>query len=379
MIYRDFGKTGFKISALGFGAMRLPIPNAPIDGPEPDLEPAIRLLTRGFEAGINYVDTAYFYCNGWSEIAVGRALKRGNWRARGVRLSTKLPIGDMKTADDFRRILEHQLQKLDTDSIDFYHFHGINGKTLDETIPKFNLFKLAAKARDEGLIRHLSFSFHDRPSELVRIAETGEFESVLCQYNLLDNANEDAISRAAELGLGTIAMGPVGGGRLALAGGVFEDALGGRFTTPEAALRFVLSHPHLSCALSGMGDDAMVDSNVRVASDPAPLSDAERAALIDVRERCAELKKLYCTGCAYCRPACPAKVHIPAVLEALIYDRVYHLTDWARKQYARIGVNPDRPDEHNAAHCLRCGKCETKCPQHLPIRDLLAEAATRLG
>ena len=151
MQYRKFGNTGFEISALGFGAMRLPVADVPLDGPEPDLEPAIDLLCRGFEAGINYVDTAYFYLRGWSEIAVGRALKRNHWRDR-VRLSTKLPLGELKCADDFWRILENQLRKLDTDHIDFYHFHGIGESALSGPIREFRLFEQAAKARDRGMI-----------------------------------------------------------------------------------------------------------------------------------------------------------------------------------------------------------------------------------
>ena len=372
MQYRKFGNTGFEISALGFGAMRLPVANVPFDGPEPDLEPAIDLLCRGFEAGINYVDTAYFYLNGWSEIAVGRALKRNHWRDK-VHLSTKLPLGNMKCADDFFRILEHQLRKLDTDHIDFYHLHGIGESALGGPIREYRIFEQAAKARDRGTIRHLSFSFHDRPEAMKTLIDTGEFSSVLFQYNLLDTANEEMIAYAAEKGLGTVAMGPVGGGRLAFAGGVFEDALGGKFTTPELALRFVLSNPHLNCALSGMGSREMVDANTRVASSAAPLSKEELEALAKVRERCAELRNVYCTGCNYCGPVCPKHVAIPAVLEALIYDRVYGFHEHARERYRRIGSNPGK-EEMNASACVRCGLCETKCPQKLPIRKHLAEA-----
>ena len=372
MQYRKFGNTGFEISALGFGAMRLPVADVPLDGPEPDLEPAIDLLCRGFEAGINYVDTAYFYLRGWSEIAVGRAVKRNHWRDR-VRLSTKLPLGELKCADDFWRILENQLRKLDTDHIDFYHFHGIGESALSGPIREFRLFEQAAKARDRGMIRHLSFSFHDRPAAMKTLIDTGEFSSVLFQYNLLDVANAEMIAYAAGKGLGTVAMGPVGGGRLAFAGGVFEDALGGKFTTPEFALRFVLANPAVSCALSGMGSAAMVDANTRVASDADPLTEPELAALVRVREQCGELRNLYCTGCNYCGPSCPEHVRIPAVLEALIYDRVYGFREHARSSYARIGSAPDK-EERNASACVGCGLCESKCPQKLPIRKHLAEA-----
>lgn len=372
MRYRDFGKTGFKISVLGFGSMRLPIPDPAGAADEVDLEPAAELLCHAFSQGVNYVDTAYMYCHNLGEVAVGRALKRDRWREK-VRLSTKLPLWQVKDAGDFRRILEHQLQKLDTDYIDFYHLHSLDGSALAGPIREFKIFESAAKFRDEGLIRHLSFSFHDKPEAMKPLIDTGEFASVLCQYNLLDTANADAISYAASKGLGTIAMGPVGGGRLAFAEGVFEDALGGSMTTPELALRFVLSHPDLDCALSGMSSEAMIDDNVRVAESAAPLSEAELDALAQLRDKCRKLSELYCTGCGYCRPECPCDVNIPVSLEALIYYKVYHFRHHAFNRYKQIGSNP-WVSGRNAGHCIGCGKCESKCPQHLPIRRYLREA-----
>ncbi len=372
MRYRDFGKTGFKISVLGFGSMRLPIPDPAASKEEVDLEPAVKLLCRAFEKGVNYVDTAYMYCHGLSEIAVGRALKRDNWREK-VRLSTKIPLGQVKEVDDFRRILEDQLRKLDTDYIDFYHLHGIGESALTGPIREFKIFESAAKARDEGLIKHLSFSFHDKPEAMKPLIDTGEFASVLCQYNLLDTANADAISYAASKGLGTVAMGPVGGGRLAFSEGVFQDALGGTMTTPELAMRFVLSHPDLDCALSGMGTDVMVDDNIRVAESAAPLSEAELDALAQIREKCRKLSDLYCTGCGYCRPECPCEINIPVALEALIYYKVYQFRQHAFNRYKQIGTSPWTTGK-TAGHCVQCGKCESKCPQKLPIREYLREA-----
>jgi hypothetical protein len=372
MRYHDFGKTGFQISAIGFGSMRLPIPD-PAGAPgEVDLEPAVDLLCHAFAKGVNYVDTAYMYCHHLSEVAVGRALKRDNWREK-VRLATKLPLWNVKQADDFWRILEEQLQKLDTGCIDFYHLHGIGGGDLDGAIREFKIFESAAKARDRGLIRNLSFSFHDKPEEMKKLVDTGEFVSVLCQYNLLDTANAGAISYAASKGLGTIAMGPVGGGRLAFAEGVFEDALGGSMTTPELALRFVLSHPDLDCALSGMGSEAMVNDNIRVAESSAPLSVAEIGALEQIRDKCRKLSELYCTGCGYCRPDCPCEVNIPVALESLIYYKVYQFKQHAFARYKEIGTS-SWVSGKNAGHCIDCGKCESKCPQKLPIRRYLREA-----
>lgn len=377
MQYRDFGKTGFKISALGFGAMRLPIPENQDKNAKEDLGEAVDLLRYGFEKGINYVDTAYMYCGGRSELAVGMALKDG-WREK-VKLSTKLPLGEVKSQDDFKRILEHQLKKLDTDYIDFYHFHALSSQSFHDLILPQHLIDVAEKFKSEGVIRHLSFSFHDpHPETIVEILDTRAFSSVLCQFNLLDRSNLTGIRRAAELGMGVVVMGPVGGGRLAFKGGVFENAIGGRITTPELAIRFVLSTPGISCALSGMGTREMVDGNAAMADLPDPLSKEELDAIDAVTEECSKLRNLYCTGCGYCTPACPKKVAIPKCLEALIYKEVYNLDTAAENRYNSIGKNPWDTGERASA-CISCGACEKKCPQNIPIRERLKQCREIFG
>lgn len=291
MHYNTFGKTGLKISSLGFGAMRLPIPaNADkmsVDG----LGEAVDLLRYGIDQGINYVDTAYMYCDHRSERAVGLAIAD---RRDRVILSTKSPTGDINKPDDFFRILDEQLARLDTPTIDFYHLHGIGRHAFENTVKPFKLIDLAQKAIDDGRIRNLSFSFHDGdPDAMKTIIDTGAFASVLCQYNLLDRSNADNIRYAHERGLGVVVMGPVGGGRLAFKGGVFEDALGGRVSTPELAIRFVLSNPGVSCALSGMENRAMIDGNVKMADIAEPLTPHELAAIENVTRETAKLKELY--------------------------------------------------------------------------------------
>ncbi len=374
MRYTEFGRTGWKISRLGFGAMRLPIALPVPEGKtQPDLEPAVELLIRGFQKGINYVDTAYGYCDGFSEAAVGLALEAG-WRDR-VMLSTKLPLWQFREPDDFQRTLETQLKRLRTDHIDFYHFHALNRELFDQKVRKFKLLDVAARLLDQKVIRHLSFSFHDTPAVMKEIIDTEAFTSVLCQYNMLDQTLVEGIEYAASRGLGVVAMGPVGGGRLAFHEGVFEKVANGR-TTPELALRFVLANPHISCALSGMGTEQMVDDNTAIASDSAPLSAEELRAIDEQLARCAELKKVYCTGCGYCQP-CPAGVRIPDCLTALIYRKVYGFQQAATNYYNQIGDN-FHPGK-TASACTGCGACERKCPQKLPIRERLAEVRTVFG
>lgn len=375
MQYRPFGNTGIQISALGFGAMRLPKRMAD-DGKEVfDHDAGAALIRKAIDAGVNYLDTAPYYCDAESELIIGKALKDG-YRDR-VLLSTKLP-GEDRGYDAARKRLEASLERMQTDRIDFYHLWGISWKRFETEAEPEGQVRMALKAKEEGLIRHLSFSFHDDPENMFKLIDTGLFSSVLCQYNLLDRSNEDAIAYAHEKGLGVVIMGPVGGGRLGAPSKVVQSLLPGRSaSTAETALRFVLANPNISCALSGMGTLAMVEENVRVASNTATLTDEEQAQIAQSMAENRERAKLYCTGCNYCMP-CPVGVNIPLNFELMNYHRVYGLTDYARGQYQQIGQNAWMKGE-KASACVECGECEAKCPQHLHIRDQLKETHAALG
>ncbi len=363
MQYREFGKTGKKISALGFGAMRLPKRE---DGSF-DHDEGVRIIRRAFELGVNYIDTAPYYCEKESEVIVGKAIK--GWRDK-IMLSTKNPV-ENDSASDFRKRLESSLKNLDTDCIDFYHLWGISWKSFEETISKGPLAE-AYKLRDEGLIKNLSFSFHDEPENMQKIIDAGDFASVLCQYNLLDRRNEDAISYAHEKGLGVVIMGPVGGGRLGFPSEAISGLLPGKVSSsPEIALRFVLAHPGVSCALSGMSNMKQVEQNAEILSNAAPLSDDELARVAAAMQENKKRAELYCTGCNYCMP-CPQGVGIPQIFEMMNYHRVYGLTDYAKGQYANIGKS-DWQKYENASACIDCGQCEEKCPQKIAIREQLHE------
>lgn len=374
MQYRPFGNTGIQISALGFGAMRLPkLSGEGQDGY--DYSASAAILRQAIDAGVNYVDTAPYYCDQESELIVGEAL-RGGYRDR-VHLSTKLP-GEDRGYDAARVRLEASLERLQTDHIDFYHLWGINWERFDTQAMPEGQVKMALKAKEEGLIRHLSFSFHDAAENMRKLIDTGLFASVLCQYNMLDRSNEEAIAYAHQKGLGVVAMGPVGGGRLGYPSPVVRSLLPGKVrSSPEIALRFVLSNPHISCALSGMGSADMVTQNVGFASSAAPLTLGEQEQVNRAVEEKNRLAQLYCTGCNYCMP-CPAGVNIPLNFELMNDHRVYGVTPHARAQYAQIGVSPWMPGE-KASACTGCGACEEKCPQKLKIREQLAETAAALG
>ncbi|AZR74127.1 aldo/keto reductase [Anoxybacter fermentans] len=371
MQYRKFGNTGIEVSLLGFGAMRLP--KTP-DGKNYDHEEGVRVIRRALELGVNYVDTAPYYCNKESEVIVGKAIK--GWRDK-IYLSTKNPIEDDSGAN-WRKRLENSLKKLDVDYIDFYHMWAINWEKYTEKIDVADgPLQAALKAKDEGLIRHLSFSFHGDPKDLFKLIDTGYFASMTVQYNLLDRSNEEAIAYARKKGMGVVIMGPVGGGRLGYPSKEISSLVSNAVSTPELALRFVFSNPNVSTAISGMSTIEMVEENVKTACRDVQLTPEEKEKLLQVMEEKKKLADLYCTGCNYCMP-CPQKVDISRIFTLMNYYRIYDLKDYAKKAYNDFGQGHLK-DKYDASYCVECGACEKKCPQNLPIIRQLKEAHATLA
>ena len=273
MQYRKFGNTGVNISALGFGCMRLPEIQLSDGTWQVEQDKTNEMLMRAYELGVNYFDTAFFYCHENSEIAIGKALAPIRDK---VYISTKCPLELVKSLEDYEVILDKSLAKLGTDYVDFYHFWGIDQKDFDEKIVPLGLMDKALELKAKGKIRHISFSFHDTPEALKHIIDNGyALESVLLQYNLLDRANEEMIQFAAQKGLGVVVMGPVGGGRLAAPTELVQKLGAGSLNTYELALRFVLGNPGVCCALSGMQNVTMVEQNAAVASLENPMSEEQ--------------------------------------------------------------------------------------------------------
>ncbi len=374
MQYREYGKTGMRLSTLGYGCMRLPS----VDG-EVDEDEAIRCLREAVERGVNYFDTAWFYHGGNSEIVLGRALKDG-YRER-IFLSTK---NKEKTTDGkkWRSLLDEQLVKLDVDYLDVYHFHGINWEQWTEklSVPGGPLDEMR-NAQKEGIVKHCAFSFHGDAGDVMKLVDTGEFDGMLVQYNLLDRSNEEGIAYANSKGMGVIVMGPVGGGRLGGASKALQEMIPGDVkSTPEAALRFVMSNPNVTVALSGMSAMDHVLQNTETASKEEALSPEEREQIEAMLEENKRLSDLYCTGCNYCMP-CPNDVDIPGNFRLMNFLKVYDLDAHARDGYSGMakkkvdGVETDV----SASACHQCGECEPKCPQDIPIIDQLEEVAEALA
>lgn len=364
MLYRKFGSTGKEISSLGFGCMRLP--EYEKDGQWfIDEDKAIPMLHHAYERGVNYFDTAPYYLHSNSEITVGKAMK--DLRDK-VMLSTKLPLDKVKEAGDYRRQLEISLKKMDTEYIDFYHFWGINKNSFDEKVMGLNLIDEALKAKEEGLIRHISFSFHDKPEYIKYIIDTSQvMETMLVQYNLLDRSNEEMIEYAAKKGLGVVIMGPVGGGRLSAPTDLYSKLTGKpSIATYELAFKFVLGNPNVSCALSGMQTMEMVDNNVNISSDESSFTEEEWVQLGEAVEQLKKFSDLYCTGCEYCQP-CPKDIKIPRIFNMFTYHNVYGLKEHAKNEMKRYIEDGGK----TINDCINCGFCERKCPQHLQVRSLL--------
>jgi len=359
MQYNTLGKTGLKVSRLGFGCMRLPMA-----GTRVDRDRAVPLLQLACDLGINYFDTAIFYCSEDSQRALGEAM---DGRRSGIVLSTKNNFYKADQPGEWRRRLEDSLRLLRTDFLDIYNFHGLNWASFNDSVRlPHGLYREMERARDEGLIRHICCSFHDEPENLVRLAETGLFASFTLQYNLIDRSNEAGIRRLSELGCGIVIMGPVAGGRL---GDRFLPHL--KMPAAEVALRFVLGNPAVNVALSGMENETMLRQNIATVESLLAV-DGQRLPPEDPGEAAStafeRMRKYYCTACRYCLP-CPQGVAIPENMTLLINDEVFGLSVESRSQYARMPAP--------ARRCTGCQRCLPKCPQKLEIDRLMARAVER--
>lgn len=377
MLYRKLGKTNEKVSALGFGTMRLPI----IDGDTTkiDDEKAIEMIRYAIDEGVNYVDTAYPYhgtgmeSGGESEPFVGRALKDG-YREK-VNLATKLPSWLIKTREDMDKYLNEQLERLQTKTIDFYLVHSLNAATW-ENLKKLGIDEFLDSAIKDGRIRYAGFSFHDKLEVFKGIVDYYDWSFCQIQYNYLDEkfqAGNEGLKYAANKGLGVVIMEPLRGGKIVkdlpdVVKNTFAEAEIKR-SPAEWALRWVWNHPEVSVVLSGMNIMDNVTENIRVASDALPdsLTEKELKTIDDVNKVFKERIKVNCTACEYCMP-CPAGVNIPK--NFTLYNEHSLFVTPETDKYLKSRYTSLKPEER-ADKCVECGKCETHCPQAIEIRKEL--------
>ena len=375
MHYRRFGRLDWKCSALGFGCMRLPIVGGDfsnIDEPE-----ATRMLHYAIERGVNYVDTAYPYHGGNSELLLGRVLKEG-YRQK-VRLATKLPSWKVETPADFDRILNEQLGKLQTDHIDFYLLHSLNQKNWHK-VRDLDVREWTGRAIADGRIGHIGFSFHDKYEVFQEIVDAHNWTFCQIQYNYMDVENQAGtrgLQYAASKGMAVVVMEPILGGRLVNPPEPIQ-ALWNTATKKRGpagwAPQWVWNQPEVSVVLSGMSAMEQVVENVASAdvSGVHKLTEEELALFDQVRDKYRELCPIPCTRCGYCMP-CPNGVDIPRNFEAYNRGAMYNKPDHARQDYKWI------PEEGRAAACIQCRECEELCPQSIPISEWMPIVHAVLG
>lgn len=366
MNYRKFGKVTDQISALGFGAMRLPIKEK--DGHIDEAE-AIRMIRHAIDSGVNYVDTAYPYHNGESEIVVGKALKDG-YREKTF-LATKCPVWEINKEEDFERLLEEQLEKLQVEKIDFYLLHAIDKDRFEHKIKKFHLIKHMEQAREAGKISYIGFSFHDELSVFKDIIDYYDhWDFCQIQYNYINTdyqAGEEGLKYAAAKGMGVIIMEPLLGGRLANPYENVASVLSNEKKPVEWALDYIWNRPEVALLLSGMSTMQQVEDNLEYASrSKVSMLEEKELLMFEKAKKIFDTQALVrCTKCAYCMP-CPVGINIPELFE--IYNRSAVIgKDKAKELYETL--------EKQAVHCKSCKHCEIECPQHIVISEVMKEVS----
>ena len=334
MEYRILGKTGLRVSRLGLGG--IPIQRI-------DAQGARKLVQEMAQMGVNYIDTARGYTV--SEEYLGYALE-------GIRdqfvLATK---GRATTKEDMKADIEKSLQNLRTDYIDLYQFHNPSAQALDAILAPGGALEGALEAKEEGKIGHIGITTHS-VAIFARALELPWVETIMFPYNIVENQAEELIARCKEKNIGFVCMKP-------LAGGAIEDG--------HLALRYIAANDHITEIIPGMAEPRELEQNAQAISDCSPLTESELAAAQQIRD---SLGTQFCRRCNYCAP-CTVGISIPSAFLFEGYLSRYGLADWARDRYQAMA--------HTASECIGCGQCETRCPYHLPIRDMMKRTAEKFG
>jgi predicted aldo/keto reductase-like oxidoreductase len=373
MNLRPFGKTGLRVSALGFGMMRLPLTDE--NSEHIDRPLAIKMLRRAIDAGVNYVDTAYPYHGGVSELVVGEGLRDG-YRERVI-LETKLPTWKVETRADMDKLLDEQLKKLGVAYLDVYLAHGLgaDGWNKMNGLKITEFFDAAVK---DGRVKHPGFSFHDKYEAFEKIIAGYDWHVTLLQHNYLDvnaQAGQRGIKLAAERGVGVAIMEPLRGGFLTqhIPADLIAHLKTARpeWTLADWGLRWLWNNPGIGVVLSGMSSLEQVEGNLRSAAAAPDFGAKDEAALAKVQEYFKSRVKVPCTDCKYCLP-CPQGCAIPRIFGA--YNEYYLTDEEPLQQRARKNAN-NIPDAERPTKCVACKTCEPKCPQKIAIADHLHAAA----
>ena len=334
MEYRILGKTGLKISRMGFGG--IPIQRV-------DQEATKQLMKKLVEEGVNYIDTAKGYTV--SESYLGYALE-------GIRDQFVLATKSMsRTKEAMEKDILDSLKALRTDYIDLYQVHNPNMEQLDTVVGENGALEALLEAKEKGMIGHIGLTAHSL-EVFERALEYDWVETIMFPYNFIEQQGVELIKKCREKNIGFIDMKP-------LAGGAIEDA--------TLALRYICQNPDVTVVIPGMADMKEIDENVQACNDNSPLTQEEKNQIESIKK---QLGSQFCRRCNYCAP-CSVGIAIPNVFLFAGYLERYNLEDWARERYASLPVK--------ASKCIDCGLCETRCPYQLPIRDMLKKCAQEFG
>ena len=376
MVYKNF--QDLKLSALGMGAMRLPV----IDGDDAriDESAAQEMVDYAMEHGVNYYDTAWGYHNGNSELVMGKALSK--YPRDSYYLATKFPGYDLSNMDKVEEIFEKQLEKCGVEYFDFYLFHNVCEMNIDAYLNReYGIYEYLLKQKKEGRIRHLGFSAHGSVEVMKRFLEAYGKDMEFCQIqlNYLDWSFQDAKGKVELLNQHNIpvwVMEPLRGGKLA---SLTEEEtaklkeLRPEETVPAWAFRFLQSLPSVTVVLSGMSDMTQMQENIRTFEEDKPLNDGEMKALLQMADEMVSKIALPCTACHYCVSHCPQELDIPGLLA--LYNEHCFTGGGFIAPMAMSAI----PEDKRPNSCIGCRSCEAVCPQQIKISEAMADFAQKLG
>lgn len=378
MLYREVPKNGDQLSVLGYGCMRFPTRLGSINETL-----AEKQMMHALDQGVNYFDTAYPYHSGKSESFVGKVFSRNRCRDN-VKLATKLPHWMADSKEEMEDILDEQLAKLKTDTIDYYLIHALSGE-LWETARQHGVIEFMDDALKKGKIINAGFSFHGLAEDFTSIVDDYDWTFCQIQYNILDTQNQAGtagLKYAASKKMAVMIMEPLRGGNLAKTQPPSVQKIWAKAEdkrTPVGwAMSWLWNQPEVTLVLSGMNNDDHIDENIKLAQKAVPgvLSKAETDLVAEAADEFRKVMRVGCTGCQYCMP-CSAGVNIPSCFEA--YNSKYAFKDrQARMMYLFQNGGMVTDKQSLASMCVKCEKCIEKCPQGLPIPDLLETVAENM-
>ncbi len=364
MIYKEYGKTGKKVSAVGFGGMRFDL--------EKTDEQNAELLYYAADKGINYFDTAPGYCDDRSEGIYGIAMK--NMKREDYFVSTKRMPHHAKTKKEHFDFVKQSIEKLNSDYIDFFHIWCLRKPEHYAQAFEFGQYEALLEAKEQGLIKHIVCSSHQPGSQIKDIVDDGKVEGVLMGINVLNFPYRwNGVEACQDAGLGVVAMNPLGGGLIPKNEDKLKFLCEGDETPTEAALRFAISSPQITIALNGFTTTEHIDTAVKIADMARPMTSAQ---LDEIRKNVGDNMNSVCTGCGYCLP-CPAEINIPAYMQLYNDKQMFGKSDAEMKEAisGSRGWGTLAASKGFAKECIQCGKCERVCTQHLDIIARLEKMA----